>query len=102
MTESTAKSFVSFTNRLRTERFDVTNMDHLDAFIELHVNGRQHKELRFELEKPYLDVRSMMLSKLAQQYVEGFREANKKPYVKRVRKPAEQAAARLETQGAVA
>jgi hypothetical protein len=91
MTESTAKSFVSFTARLRTERFDVTNPEHLEAFMDLHVNGRQHKELRFELEKPYLDVRSMMLSKLAQQYVDGFREANRKPYVKRVRKPGTEA-----------
>lgn len=44
--------------------FDVKNKEHVKAFVMLHYAGRQHPTLRFLVEKPFLDVRSMMMDKM--------------------------------------
>ena len=50
--------------------FDPTNPEHLKAYNDLQTVGRQHQTLRFHVEAPYLDVRSMMLGKIADKYME--------------------------------
>lgn len=59
--------------------FDPTNFDHLDAFQLLCIgNGepreqfivRQHPNLRFVLEEGFEDVRTMMLYKVGQHYLQ--------------------------------
>lgn len=54
---------------LRTVSFDAKNKEHIKAFVTLHYRGRQHPTLRFHLEQPYLDVRSMMIDKLIRKSV---------------------------------
>lgn len=59
-------------------RFDPTNVEHLEAFQLLCLGDRdqrgvmrskQHPVLRFVLEDGYPDVRSMMLHKVGQHYI---------------------------------
>lgn len=57
---------------LQIEQFDPHNERHIEAFVMLTQKGRQHPSLRFVLEHPYLDVRSMMYDKVARAYVEQF------------------------------
>lgn len=63
--------------------FDATNPEHVEAFRMMclgevdalgNVTIRQHPTLRFRLEFPHVDVRSMMLTKIAQQYVKAFQK----------------------------
>jgi predicted carbohydrate-binding protein with CBM5 and CBM33 domain len=59
--------------------FDPTNPQHIDAF-EMLVIGvadkdgairyRQHPTLRFKIELPFVDVRSMMMERVAKAYVD--------------------------------
>ena len=49
--------------------FDVNNEQHLAAFVCLVKHGRQHPELRFELEHPYTNVVTMMLGKIAEAHI---------------------------------
>jgi hypothetical protein len=51
--------------------FNPKNKDHLTALSLLVEQNRQHPTLRFVLEQPYLDVRAMMLHKVAKAYIEG-------------------------------
>ncbi len=60
------------THGLRTETFDPRNKEHIQAFVMLTQRGRQHPTLRFILEHPYLDVRSMMYDKVGRAYVQDF------------------------------
>lgn len=55
---------------LQRAEFDPTNSDHLEAFEMLVHGGKQHPTLRFILEVPYLDVRSMMYDKVARLFLE--------------------------------
>ena len=54
--------------------FDPTNLEHLNAFkmLVLGDNGviRQHPTLRFAIEQPFDNVRSMMIHRVAQKYLE--------------------------------
>lgn len=63
------------TVRLRTETFDPKNAEHIKAFVMLTQQGKQHPELRFVLEHPYLDVRAMMYDKVGRAYVEQFNKS---------------------------
>jgi hypothetical protein len=54
---------------LRTETFDPTNSEHLDAFTQLVFGGKQHPTLRFHLDRPFLDVRAMMHDRVARAYL---------------------------------
>lgn len=54
---------------LRTVKFDPKNKEHIRAFVMLHYSGRQHPTLRFIVEQPFLDVRSMMIDKLIRKSV---------------------------------
>lgn len=63
------------TVRLRTETFDPKNAEHIKAFVMLTQQGKQHPQLRFVLEHPYLDVRSMMYDKIGRAYVEQFNKS---------------------------
>lgn len=58
--------------------FDPTNVEHIRAFQmqcigEVRTDGtpyyRQHPTLRFVLERPFLDVKTMMMYKIGQEYV---------------------------------
>lgn len=51
-------------SRLKTVSFDPRKAEHIKAFVMLHYGGRQHPTLRFHVEQPFLDVRSMMIDKL--------------------------------------
>lgn len=57
---------------LRAATFDPANPEHIEAFVMLTQQGRQHPTLRFTLEHPYLDVRAMMYEKVGRAYVEAF------------------------------
>ena len=46
--------------------FDPTIKEHQHAFVALTQFNRQHPTLRFVLEQPYVDVRSMMHGKVAE------------------------------------
>ncbi len=48
--------------------FDPHNMTHLEAF-QMLLNGRQHPTIRFFCEPQYLNVRQMMLEKVATAYL---------------------------------
>jgi hypothetical protein len=54
---------------LERATFDPLNDEHLEAFEMLVYSGRQHQTLRFTLELPYLDVRSMMYDKVARLFL---------------------------------
>lgn len=58
--------------RLRTETFDPKNAEHVGAFVMLTQQGKQHPDLRFVLEHPYLDVRAMMYDKIGRAYADRF------------------------------
>lgn len=49
---------------LQRTTFDIHNDEHIEAFRSLYFDGRQHPTLRFHIEAPYLDVRSMMTDKV--------------------------------------
>lgn len=49
--------------------FDVNNPEHIKAFQMLQFGGRQHPTLRFHVEQPHLDVRTMMMEKVCEAYV---------------------------------
>lgn len=51
-------------------RFDINNVEHVQAFARLIKDGRQHPTLRFTLEAPFLDVRSMLTSKVTHAWLE--------------------------------
>lgn len=55
---------------LRAETFDPQNPEHVEAFVMITQQGRQHPTLRFTLEHPFLDVRSMMYDKIGRAYVQ--------------------------------
>lgn len=57
-------SITRATAHLEVVNFDASNPEHIAAFKSLAKDGRQHPTLRFKLESPYLDVRSMMTSKV--------------------------------------
>jgi hypothetical protein len=46
--------------------FDPTKKDHMVAFTCMVSLGRQHPTLRFKLEAPHTDVRSMMIARVAE------------------------------------
>lgn len=74
MHTSLPSSLKSLHAHLRIEQFDPHNKQHIEAFVMLTQQGRQHPSLRFTLEHPYLDVRSMMYDKVARAYVTQFNE----------------------------
>lgn len=49
--------------------FDPTNREHVKAFAQFEYCGQQHPTLRFVLKAPFLDVRTMIRSMIAEQYV---------------------------------
>ena len=51
--------------RIVEVEFDLTNKEHQRAFAYLTQFNRQHPTLRFILEEPYVDIRSMLLGKVA-------------------------------------
>jgi hypothetical protein len=60
---------------LRAETFDPRNPEHIEAFVMITQQGRQHPSLRFTLEHPFLDVRSMMFDKIGRAYVGSFQQS---------------------------
>jgi hypothetical protein len=52
--------------------FDPNNREHVTAYLCLIKHGRQHPNLRFEVEYPFLDVRSMMHAKISEAYIARF------------------------------
>lgn len=50
--------------------FDIDNIEHIQALARLVKDGRQHPTLRFRLERPFLDVRSMLTSKITHAWLE--------------------------------
>lgn len=57
--------------------FDATNVEHIEAFRTLCLNpahSKQHPVLRFNIESPYEDIRSMMFQRVAEQYVKVAKE----------------------------
>lgn len=55
--------------------FDPANVEHMKAFDLLVNHGRQHPTLRFRLEQPYLDIRSMMQAAVCKAYITMFTSA---------------------------
>lgn len=58
------------TAHLQHTYFDVNNPEHVKAFHMLQFGGRQHPNLRFHVEHPHLDVRTMMMEKVCRAYAE--------------------------------
>lgn len=58
------------TAHLQYVAFDAKNPEHIAAFKSLTKNGRQHPTLRFKLEAPFLDVRSLMIDKVLNAYMD--------------------------------
>ena len=56
------------TQRTQPVKFDPTNLDHITAFAALTQKNRQHPTLRFVLELPYMDIRTMMHAKVGEEY----------------------------------
>jgi hypothetical protein len=48
--------------------FDPTNQEHVLAFAALTQKNRQHPTLRFILELPYMDIRTMMHAKVGEEF----------------------------------
>lgn len=57
------------TNGLRYEKFDPSNAEHRKAFAMIVQDKRQHPTLRFNLEHPFVNVREMMLNRVAAAYI---------------------------------
>lgn len=59
-------------------KFDPTNVEHLEAVRMLCTAPtlRQHPTLRFELEQPFTDVRSMLFHKVIEKHLETLTSAN--------------------------
>ncbi len=53
-------------------KFDPNSREHMIAYLALVEHGRQHPNIRFELEFPYLDIKSMMEAKIARAYANRF------------------------------
>lgn len=51
------------------QHFDPANVKHLEAYRMLRYEGRQHADLRFFVEDPYLDVVSMMQAKISEAFL---------------------------------
>lgn len=58
-------------NTMRNQQvtFDAANPEHIEAFRFLIEKSRQHPTLRFKLEFPHLDIRSMMTAKVVEQFL---------------------------------
>lgn len=65
-------SLTRATAHLQRVNFDVNDREHVMAFQGLIENGRQHPTLRFNLEAPFLDVRSMMTAKVTRAFLDNF------------------------------
>ena len=49
-------------------KFDINEPEHLAAAKSLLLDGKQHPSLRFTLEQPFFDVRTMLTSKIVHQF----------------------------------
>ena len=59
-----------FNETRRYETFDPRNQEHIKAYVSLQKYRKQHPTLRFYQEKPFLDIPSMMASKIADMFDE--------------------------------
>lgn len=82
----TSKYLLQHLNGLKRVRFDPKDVQHVKIARTFLTQGRQDPVIRFELEHPYLDVRSMILNRIADVYIADFLVDEVKPVVKRVRK----------------
>lgn len=62
----------TFTTHLKYVDFDVTNPEHIAAYVCLTKYGRQHPTLRFNLYEQYADVHSMMNAVIGAAYAAQF------------------------------
>lgn len=49
-------------------KFDPENVEHVQAFVSLIAEGKQHETLRFQLEYPFATIREMAFHKVTFQY----------------------------------
>ena len=57
------------TSHLTVVHFNAQTREHIEAYVMLTQRGRQHPTLRFVLENPFIDVRSMMHDHIGRAYV---------------------------------
>lgn len=74
--EDRSVTLSGFAQRLKYVDFDVTNPEHIIAYIHLTQQGRQHPTLRFNLVGQYKDVHSMMNAMVGAAYAEMFATAH--------------------------
>ena len=67
--------------KLTLVAFDATDPQHVDAFASIVYNNRQHPTLRFEVKYPYVDMRVMMLDKIARAYTDQMLGSNSRTSV---------------------
>lgn len=60
----------SLTRSLNYQHFDPTLSEHLLAYKNFTAAGRQHPTMRFFLEEPYLDIPTMMRSKIISHHID--------------------------------
>lgn len=78
MTDPKQSKHLSILNAaLRRENFDPRNVEHMTIARKFLKEGRQDPVVRFNVEAPYLDVRSLLLSRIAEAYTADFFKVNK-------------------------
>ena len=71
-TKHLAASLVSERNKLETVVFDPSDPTHMSAYRMLIKEGKQHHTIRFKLEHPFFNIRSMLMSKVSDAYLNSF------------------------------
>lgn len=83
-----------FSKSFTYEQFDALNPDHIAAYVCLKQYGRQHPNLRFYLEDPFLSIPHLMESRISDAHVAGVKgaaesaAATMKDHLARIVKPA--------------
>ena len=77
-----SRHLLAHTAKMTRTAFDPLSVEHMKIAHTFLTVGKQHETVRFTLEAPYLDVRSMLLNKISNQYMAEFfqkAEARKRP-----------------------
>ena len=56
------------THMIQPVEFDINDREHIKAFVALTQFNRQHPTLRFTVNPPYNDVRTMMSAKVCEMF----------------------------------